>query len=129
MIAFIKPFLGFLTFGITIPVWLIVGAGLWLTIDRGSAIRQAVDRAVVELVAGAELEAERARSAGLEQINAELKGRATALALANSRFSESLDAAQSDLEAVNGQLAEILANPVNAACAVDPAILERLRSR
>lgn len=129
MTAFLRPLLGILTFGVTLPVWLFLAAGAWLYFDRGSAIRTAVNEAVTELVAGAEIEAANARADALELINAELKGRATALALANSRFSESLEAAQTDLESANGHLAELLANPVNDACAVDPDILGRLRSK
>lgn len=132
LIAAALPFLRsagtILTFGITLPVWLFLAAGGWLYLDRGSAVRQAVDHAVTELVAGAELEAERAKSAALETINAELRGRANALALANGRFSQSLAAAQTSLESANGQIAELLMHPVNDACAVDPDILGRLRS-
>lgn len=128
MIAFLKPLLGVLTFGVTIPVWLIAVAGLWVAFDKTSEIRRAVDRAVTELVAGAELEAARAESAALALINAELKGRATALALANSRFAQSLESAQADLETANDQLAELLATPVNDQCNVDAGILGRLRS-
>lgn len=50
-----------LTFGLTIPVWLVLAVSLWVHFDKGSAVRQAVDRAVTELVAGAELEAARER--------------------------------------------------------------------
>lgn len=133
MIAAALPFLRsagtILTFGVTLPVWLFLAAGAWLYIDRGSAIRTAVNEAVTELVAGAEIEAANARAEALELINAELKGRATALALANSRFSESLEAAQTDLESANGQLAELLALPVNDRCDVDAGIFDRLRSK
>lgn len=129
MKAALKPLLAILTFGITLPVWAFLAAGAWLALDRDSVVRMAVNEAVTNLVAGAELEAERARADALERINANLRGRATALALANSRFSQSLETAQTDLESANGQLAELLANPVNGACAVDPDILGRLRSK
>lgn len=133
MIAAALPFLRsagtILTFGVTLPVWLFLAAGAWLYFDRDSAIRTAVNEAVTELVAGAELEAERAKSAALEKINAELRGRATALALANSRFSQSLEAAQTDLEGANDRLADLLANPVNAKCAVDDTIYRGLSGR
>lgn len=128
-LAFLRPLLGILTFGLTIPVWLILAAGLWIHFDKGSAVRQAVDRAVTELVTGAELEAAQARVQALEQINAELRGRAAALDAANSRFSESLQQAQTDLETANAQLVDLLSTPVNELCVVDGALLERLRSR
>lgn len=127
-LAFLRPLLGILTFGLTIPVWLILAVGLWVHFDKGSAVRQAVDRAVTELVTGAELEAERAKVQALEQINAELRGRAAALDTANTRFSESLRAAQTDLEDANAQIADLLSRPVNDACSVDGSLLERLRS-
>ena len=128
-LAFLRPLLGILTFGLTIPVWLILSVGLWVHFDKGSAVRQAVDRAVTELVTGAELEAAQARVQALEQINAELRGRAAALDAANSRFSESLQQAQTDLETANAQLVDLLSTPVNELCTVDGALLERLRSR
>ncbi|CAN7165763.1 hypothetical protein LJR234_000340 [Mesorhizobium amorphae] len=46
-----------LTFGITLPVWFFLAAGLWLWWDKTSAVRTAVDKAVTELVAGAQLDA------------------------------------------------------------------------
>ena len=128
-LAFLRPLLGILTFGLTIPVWLVLAVGLWVHFDKSSAVRQAVDRAVTELVTGAELEAERAKVQALEQINAELRGRAAALDAANTRFSESLLAAQTDQEDANAQIADLLSRPVNDACAVDSSILERLRSK
>lgn len=124
-----KGLLGLLTFGVTIPVGVILLAWAWTHFDKSSAVRQAVDRAVTELVAGAELEAERARASALELINAELRGRADALDAANTRFSESLQAAQNDLEGANAQIADLLSRPVNDACAVDSGLLERLRSK
>lgn len=128
-LSFLRPLLGILTFGLTIPVWLVIAVGLWVHFDKSSAVRQAVDRAVTEMVAGAELEAAKARADALERINAELRGRAAALDAANTRFSESLRAAQIDLEDANAQIADLLSRPVNDACAVDSSILERLRSK
>lgn len=126
--ASLRPLLGILTFSLTIPVWLALTVGLWVHFDKSSAVRQAVDRAVTELVTGAELEAAQARVQALQQINAALRGRVEALDAANNRFSESLQQAQNDLENVNAQLADLLSTPVNELCAVDGALLERLRS-
>ena len=128
-LTFLRPLWTILSFGLTVPVWLILTAGLWIHFDKGSAVRQAVDRAVTELVAGAELEASRAETQGLKLINAELRARASALDAANTRFSESLQAAQADLEGANAQIADLLSRPVNDACAVDGPLLERLRSK
>lgn len=129
MIALLRPVLGILTFGLTIPVWAILAVFLWVQFDKSSAIRTAVNRAVTELVAGAELEAERAKGQALSKINAELAGKAAALETANRRFSDSLKEAQSDLETANEQLADILAQPVNLKCAVDASLLDRLRNQ
>lgn len=118
-----------LTFGVTIPVGVILAFGLWVQFDKSSAVRKAVDRAVTELVTGAELEAAQARVQALEKINAELRGRAAALDAANHRFSERLQAAQSDLENANAQLTDLLSHPVNDDCVVDGGVIDRLRSR
>ena len=128
-LTILRPVWAVLSFGITIPIWLILGVGLWVHVDKGSAVRLAVDRAVKELVAGAEIEAARAETQALRLINASLQARAAALDAANSRFSESLQQAQTDLENANAQLADLLSTPVNELCAVDGALLERLRSR
>ena len=129
MTTVLRSALTVLTFGLTLPVWFVLCVGLWVYIDKGSAVRLAVDRAVTELVTGAELEAAQARVQALEQINTELAGRATALGAANSRFAESLLQSQNDLENVNDQLADVLATPVNQLCVVDGSVLKRLRSR
>ncbi|MES0164861.1 hypothetical protein NKJ87_02550 [Mesorhizobium sp. M0027] len=52
-----KWVLPLLTFGITLPVWIFLVAGIWLWWDKTSEVRQAVDKAVTELVAGAQLDA------------------------------------------------------------------------
>ena len=133
MPALLLGFLGqagkILTIGITIPIWLMLVVGGWLYFDRNSAIRQAVDQAVTQLVDGAELEAARARAEALELVNAELKGRAEALEGANQRFSESLRQAQLDLENANDQITELASRPVNSDCAVDGSVFERLHSQ
>jgi len=129
MTTVLRSALTVLTFGLTLPVWFVLCVGLWVYIDKGSTVRLAVDRAVTELVTGAELEAAQARVQALEQINTELAGRAAALGTANSRFAESLLQSQTDLENANEQLSDILATPVNLDCVVDGFVLKRLRSR
>lgn len=52
-----------LTFGITLPVWLFLVAGGWFWWDKTSAVRTAVNNAVTELVAGAEMDALKAKLA------------------------------------------------------------------
>lgn len=52
---------------IPIPLAVIVAAGLWVHFDKASAIRKAVDNAVTDLVAGAQIEAAKARTAEIER--------------------------------------------------------------
>jgi hypothetical protein len=56
-----------LTFCIPVPVIAIAAVAGWLWIDRTSAVRQAVDRATAELVAGGEIAALKARVAAAER--------------------------------------------------------------
>jgi hypothetical protein len=128
-LSFAKPFLGILTFGVTLPVWLFLVGGLWLYFDRGSDIRQAVDRAVKEVVAGAELEAARAAAEAERMIAAAQRGRAEALAAANRNMADGLATAQEELEEANGQIADLLSRPVDGECTVDDDVFGRLRSK
>ncbi|CDX19966.1 conserved hypothetical protein [Mesorhizobium sp. ORS 3359] len=65
-----------LTFGITLPVWFFLAAGGWLWWDRTSAVRLAVDKAVTELVAGAQIEALKAEAAEQRRMRAWSDGKA-----------------------------------------------------
>lgn len=131
--AFAKPLLsglrGVLVAGVTRPVWLMLAIGLWLYVDRGSAVRTAVDAAVTELVAGAEIAGLEARIAALETLNAEEAGRAMALEQANARFADQLGEAMIELDNANDEIAELLARPVDADCRVDGGLADRLRNR
>ena len=128
-LGFLKPIGRILAFGVTIPVGVILAAGLWVHFDKGSTVRQAVDRAVQELVVGAELEAERAKNAALSEIITELEGQAAALEAANKRFSENLRTAQLDLENANDEIRELAVRPVNNRCVVDADVFNLLRNR
>lgn len=132
-LGFLKPMgkmiLGILTFGITLPVGVILAAGIWVHFDKNSTVRQAVDRAVEELVTGAELEAEKAKNAALESVISELKGQADALEAANRRFSDNLRTAQLDLENANDEIRELAVRPVNNKCVVDGNVIKLLRNR
>lgn len=117
-----------LTFGITIPVGVILLAALWVHFDKGSSVRSAVDRAVIELVAGAELEAANARADAQAKIIAELRTQSTVLELANDRFAERLRVAEVDLENANDEIQDLVARPVSDSCTVGVDLLERLRN-
>lgn len=118
---------GALTFGITLPVWAFLAAGLWLWLDRTSSMRQAVDRAVTTLVDGAELEAERARVAALERIIDRQRELAERDRAAMARFSDLLTASEENQKELADELAEIASAPPPDACTVDRALLDRLR--
>lgn len=122
-----KGLQGSLAVGITVPLWLLLAAGIWLHLDRTSAIRKAVDQAVTDLVAGAELEATKAREEGLRKIIADQQIKAERDRAALARFAELLMAAQTEKEGLADELAELEATPPPDACIVDRALLDRLR--
>lgn len=124
---FSRHVLPILTVGITIPLWLILAAGLWLHFDKVSAVRQAVDRAVSDLVHSAELEAAAAREEALRKIKAELERQAERDRAALARFSELLTAAETEKEGLADDLAELAAQPAPDSCIVDGALADRLR--
>jgi hypothetical protein len=122
-----KGLLAILAVGITIPFGLLLAAGIWLWLDRSSAIRQTVDRAVAELVDGAELEAARAREEALNKIIADQRQKSERDRAALARFAELLAAAQTEKEGLADELAELEATPLPDRCTVDRALLNRLR--
>jgi hypothetical protein len=118
-----------LFFAIPVPVALILALWAWVTWDKSSAVRRAVDTAIEKLVDGAELQAALARAAALEKILEERARAAEADRAALRSFADQLAAA----EAENGTLADALAilenQPVDPLCRVDRDLLERLRLR
>lgn len=73
---FRKWVLPILVFGITLPVWVFIAAGIWLWVDKGSAVRLAVDKAVTQLVAGAQMEALQAELTEQRRLRAWSDGKA-----------------------------------------------------
>ena len=116
-----------LFFAIPIPVVAILAAWLWVTFDKHSAIRKAIDRAITELVDGAELEAERAKTKALETILATRDRQAAADREALRRFADLLDTAETEKDNMADEIAELESRPVNDACVVDQPLIERLR--
>ena len=108
-----------------VPLILVVAVAAWLMIDKRSVVRQAV----TELVAAEELAAERAKSTALQKINAETARRVAAIQSANRSFQEQLEAIETSKQELRDELDDMRANPLSAACAVSPDILERLRNR
>jgi hypothetical protein len=125
-----------LGFTIPIPVAMILAALAWVQFDKSSAIRQAVNERVKEMVAGAEiaaleakLEAEEKISAARGKLAAEANQRLMAEINARVNLSRRLAAIQTENEILNDDLADLLSRPVAGDCAVDPDLLGRLRGR
>ena len=125
-----------LGFTIPLPIGVILAALAWLHFDKSSAIRQAVDEQVTEMVAGAEIAALEAKLEAEEKIAA---ARGAAATEANRRLmveinartnlAARLAAIQTENEILNDDLADLLSRPVDRDCAVDPDLLGRLRGR
>jgi hypothetical protein len=122
--GFLKPLGKFLAVGITIPIWLMLAAGVWVYFDRGHVAQEAIK----ELVAGAELRAAHAKLDAQAEIAAEQKARADRLMLANQNFEASLAQTQQELEQTNAELDDIKSRPVNPDCVVDDSVLGRLHN-
>ncbi len=117
------------TIMIPIPLALIVIAGLWWKIDTSSRIRNAVDKAVTELVAGAQIKALEATLDAERRLRMFAEGREAAAKAATEEFEEKL--AQSELEnqGLIDELTAIQAQPPPPDCIVSPELLDRLRKR
>jgi len=112
---------------VTIPLWLIVAAWLVLRLDAFADQRAAVHRAVSDLVDGAELQAERAKVAALETLNAIEAQKALAAEQALADLSARAAESQRKLEDADDEIRELLARPVNDQCLVDADLFQRLR--
>ena len=111
---------------VTIPVPLIaiVAAWIWVQHDKGSAVREALNKAV----AGAELEAAREIERGLQIIIEEKNRREALLKAANEQFRARVAEANRANEDLTDEIDELLARSVDGACAVDDAIFDLLRN-
>ena len=125
-----------LSFTIPIPIILILGLAAWVQFDKSSAIRQAVNDYVKEMVAGAEIAALEARldakkkiSAARGQVAAEANRRLMAEINARVNLSRRLAAIQTENEILNDDLADLLSRPVPRDCVVDPDLLGGLRAK
>lgn len=113
--------------GITIPLWLILAAGLWLHLDKSSAVRAAVDRAITDLIYSAELDAARAREEALRKIMTERERQAERDRAALARLAELVADAETEKKGLLDEIAELEAQPAPDSCTVDGALVERLR--
>lgn len=128
-LAFLRPLWKLLTFVIAIPIWLILIVGLWLYFDKSSDIRKAVDDAVKELVAGAELEAASAKIDALERIAAENKRLADRLEKANRALDTEMLNTNRELENANADIEKLLSRPDRIRCDLDDDLYNGLRSK
>jgi hypothetical protein len=125
-----------LVFTISLPLWVFLVAGVWLYVDRGSAIRTAVNKAVTQLVAGAELSALNAQLVEERRIRAWSDHQAEDAA-------KQADAERTERIALEGQLtltasekkesaddiAALKALPTPAGCTVDLQFYNGLRNK
>lgn len=124
-----------LGFTIPLPLGVILAALAWLHFDKTSAIRQAVDDRVTEMVAGAgiaaleaKLEAEQQIAAARAKLAAEANRRLLAEINARTNLAARLAAIQIENETLNDDLDDLLSRPVAGDCAVDAELLGRLRA-
>lgn len=131
--AFLRPIL---VFGITLPVWVFLAAGIWLWFDKTSSVRAAVNKATAELVAGAQIEALNAQLVEERRIRAWSDGKAEEA----GRIAADERAARIDLEQQLTQtdaqkkeseddLAALKKQAVDAGCNVDQPFYDGLRNR
>lgn len=121
---------------IPVPLVVILAALAWLHLDKASAIRRAVDAKVTELVAGARIASLNAQIAAERQITlrmadlADERERRLRVALsAQLALAERLAVIRTEKEGLDDDLADLLARPVDRACAVDADLARGLRSR
>lgn len=110
---------------VPIPIAFMVGTVVWWQLDKGSAVR----RAVAEMVASNELEAERAKVAVAERVRQEVEKQRDALAAATKEFEADALAAKVEADQAQSELDEMRRRPPPAHCAVDDDLLGRLRNR
>lgn len=116
-----------LKISIPLPIGVLIAIALWLHFDKGSAVRRAVNSAVVNLVHSAEIEAGKAREAGLHAIIAQLRVQAERDRQAYQRFAALLESAENRAVELIDEIAELENAPAPDSCAVDSTLLDRLR--
>lgn len=125
-----------LVFGITLPIWVFLAAGVWLWVDKASAVRHAVDKAVTQLVAGAQLDALNASLAEERRLRAwtdghadEARRRADEERNARLEVEAQLTVNDAQRKEMADELAAIAARAVPGDCRVDQQLLDGLRNR
>lgn len=116
-----------LRISVPIPLALIIAAGLWVCFDKASAVRMAVNKAVTELVAGAELDALQAQVIEERRLRAFVEGKAASLAEANKRFEDARIAAAVENEGLADEIEQLKARDVPDG--VDQLLFDGLRNK
>lgn len=125
-----------LIFSIALPLWVFLVAGIWLYVDKTSAVRQAVNKATTQLVAGAEISALNAQLVEARRISAwsDTQAAAAARHAGEERDARADLESQLKLTAIEKKesvddIAALKALPVPVDCAVDRAFYDGLRNK
>jgi len=116
--------------GIPIPQWLraIPVAGPTLEFFVDGRVDRVARAATKDMIARAEFNTERILRHAAELRAQRAKADSKELARINADFTASLTQAYAELEAANAELDDLAAAEVDAACRVDPGLLDRLRN-
>lgn len=125
-----------LTIGIIIPIWLILLVLGWSYIDKNWSVKRAVNKAVTELVAGAELKAAAATIENEKRLRTfaegsllEAKLRAEAAERANTKFQVELEEKEKENEELEKELQTVADLPLSGECKPTPELLNSLRNK
>lgn len=118
-----------------IPLGVLIAAvasgWLWMTFDKVSAVRGAVNKYVAQRelnAAESTAKAWQTLAQSQAEIALEAQERLKAVEEANRKFRLDLLAANMEAENQQDQIDELLSRPVNDACVVDDDLLDRLRN-
>jgi len=124
------------TITIPLPLIVIVAGGLWLWIDTGSRVRTAVDKAMKELVAGAEIDALEAKLDGERRLRMFAEGaRDEARRIqaeeekARQEFSDKLVLSEIQSENDAKEIEDLKKQPRPEECVADDAYIDGLRNK
>lgn len=120
-----KGVLAFVTYCLPVPLALIAAAWAWVAIDKHSAVRKAVDKAVTELVAGAQIATLEAQLEASERTAAFERGRAEAFEDATKRFDTARKEAEEDAAKLDAELEALKNQPAPEECKVTDDLLKR----
>lgn len=125
-----------LTFGITLPLWLFLAAGVWLYVDKASAVRTAVNDAATKLVAGAEIEALQVQLLEERRVRAWEDGKADEARLvadkeraARTELATQLAITEDEKKGLADDLQAVRERESDTGCVVDQFLFDRLRNK